>query len=67
MKHYLTGTKADVIRRMADYAIRDQQALIYALTPSFNRDPDEVTAFAIKDAKECILDFKRISKEFNKS
>ena len=59
---YKIGSKQIVLRRMADYAIRDQEALIDALTPSFKREPEEGTAAAIKDAKNCIADFKRLAK-----
>jgi len=57
---YKLGSKTIALQRMADYAIRDQEALIDALTPSFRREPDEGTASAIKDAKNCIADFRRI-------
>lgn len=56
---YHIGKKEEVIRRMAEYAIRDQLSLIEALTPRFGKT-DEDTAMAIQDAKKCINDFRRI-------
>jgi hypothetical protein len=57
---YHIGNKGEVLRRMAQFAIRDQESLIEALTPSFG-DPDESTTAAIQDAKACIGDFRRIA------
>jgi len=57
---YNLGNMAKVICRMAEYAIRDQESLIYAMTPDYGHPPDETTAEAIQDAKNCISDFRRI-------
>lgn len=62
---YKIGNKQAVLRRMANYAIRDQEALIEALKPPFARIQDDSTAAAIQDAKNCISDFKRIAKGSN--
>jgi len=61
-KRFKTGNKSFVLRRMARFAIRDQQALIEALTPSFESvDPE--TAKAIQSCKDNIEDFKRIHRD----
>lgn len=44
---------------MAEYAIRDQNALIDALTPR-HCDPDADTAEAIAHAKACVSDFRKL-------
>lgn len=59
---FKTGTKSEVLQKMAYYAIRDQQALIDALTPGYG-EPDEETANAIQSCKDVISDFARIYKE----
>jgi len=56
---YKTGTKAQVLRRMATYAIRDQEALIDAYRPSFG-EPDETAKQVIAQARDHIADFKRL-------
>jgi hypothetical protein len=44
---------------MARYAIRDQEALLDALTPRFG-EPDADTAEAIAYAKALIADFRKL-------
>lgn len=60
-KRFESGTKQEVLRAMASYAIRDQQALIDAHTPSFG-EPDEYTKSVIEGCKAEIRDFRRILK-----
>jgi len=59
-KHYKTGTREEVIRNMAYYAIRDQEALIDAHTPQFG-EPDEMAKEVIQDCKDNIEDFRRLA------
>ena len=56
---YKIGSRSQVIKKMARYAIRDQESLLDALTPQYG-EPDETTAIAIQDVKDCISDFMRI-------
>lgn len=58
-KQYKTGTKSEVIKMMANYAIRDQMALIHAYTPEFGF-PDEEAKKVILGAKDSIYDFDRV-------
>ena len=58
---YKTGSRAEVIRRMASYAIRDQEALIDAYTPRFG-EPDDAARQVIAGARDAIADFKRLAK-----
>lgn len=58
---YKTGTRVEVLRRMASYAIRDQQALIDAYTPRCG-EPDDTARQVIAGAKDAIADFKRLAK-----
>lgn len=59
-----SGTKSQVLRLMAEYAIRDQKALIDALTPPYQA-PDEETQKAIDDAKNLVADFRQIAKSLS--
>lgn len=59
--NYKSGDKKQVIRLMAEYAIRDQYELIDSLTPCYG-EPDETSSKAISNARDCIDDFKRIVK-----
>ena len=51
-----------MLRLMADFAIRDQMALIEALTPSSGPTTDEINIEAITHARACISDFKAFVK-----
>jgi hypothetical protein len=62
VKKYKTGTRADVLRRMAECAIRDQEGLIDAYTPPYGKIPDEALE-VIKDCSLLIADFKLLIKE----
>lgn len=57
---YRTGTRDQVLVRMARYAIRDQEALIDALTPEKGA-PDPATEEAILLAKAYIHDFRKLA------
>lgn len=60
-KSYNIGSKADAVINMAGCAIRDQRALIEAMTPrSGKADPE--TQENIDICKKWIADFKRIQK-----
>jgi len=61
-RRFSTGTRIQVLRRMADFAIRDQEALIEAWTPQFGQLAD-VAAKEIEEARRNIADFQRIRKE----
>ena len=63
-KRFESGTKEQVIRRMAYYAIRDQQALIDAHTPSYG-EPGEESQRVIDECKAEIRDFRRIIKSLD--
>lgn len=58
---YKTGTRDQVLRRMASYAIRDQQALIDAYRPC-SGEPDETARQVIAQAQDAIADFRRLAK-----
>lgn len=57
---YKTGTREQVLRRMATYAIRDQQALIDAYTPRHG-EPDDTAKQVIAGAQDAIADFRRLA------
>ena len=63
-KKYNTGSKERAIRMMAMCAIRDQEALIDALTPPMHlmKRPDDETQKSIDECKLWIEDFKRIAR-----
>ena len=63
-KKYNTGSKERAIRMMAMCAIRDQEALIDALTPPRHlmKRPDDETQKSIDECKLWIEDFKRIAR-----
>ena len=63
-RKYKTGSRVGVLRQMAAYAIRDQEALIDALTPAYG-DIDKDTAKAISDAEDSIKDFRRLAKSMS--
>ncbi len=56
---YKTGTKDDMIRRMASFAIRDQEALIDAYTPPYG-EPEGEAVKVIAEARDNIADFRRL-------
>ena len=56
---YNAGSKAKAIRRMAEHAIRDQEALIDAYTPTTKFDSADSQA-VIDICKKNIADYKRI-------
>lgn len=62
-KRFGIGSKTQVLHFMAEYAIRDQEALLDALSHSGYCSEDEETAEANKKAithvKTAIRDFKR--------
>jgi hypothetical protein len=62
-KPYNTGSREIAIQLMAQCAIRDQEALIDAMTPPSYIEIDEYTAEQIRDAREWIADFVRIAKQ----
>jgi hypothetical protein len=57
---YENGTQAQVILKMAQYAIRDQRALIDAYMPSYGEPGDEAKQ-VIKQCESLIRDFKKLS------
>ena len=59
---YETGSRNTVIANMLEYAIRDQESLIDAITTPFH-EPDTVTKKAINHAKKSIRDFKKLANE----
>lgn len=56
---YETGTKAQVLVSMAQYAIRDQRALMDAYTPSFG-ELDEAAQAVVDECKARIRDYQKI-------
>jgi hypothetical protein len=66
MAKFHNGTKKEVLKLMARYAIRDQQALLEALSPLFV-EPDEDTKIAIQETKDTIKDFRVIYAELKKA
>lgn len=58
---YQLGDRKTALKLMAQYAIRDQETLIDALTPQFGK-PDAEGVAAITHAKKCIADFRKIAK-----
>ncbi len=61
MTRYKTGSKSDVIRRMAEHAIRDQFALIDAYTPILKlTDTPHENIKIIDDCQRNIHDYRRI-------
>jgi hypothetical protein len=65
MRIYENGSKKLVIARMAAFAIRDQQALVEAYTPSFG-EPDEEAKKVIEECKAHIRDFRKILSDTKK-
>lgn len=61
---YENGTAHQVILRMAQYAIRDQEALIEAYTPMLG-DPDDEAKKVIAECKSFVRDFRRIAARSN--
>lgn len=57
---YQLGDRLRALKLMAEYAIRDQEALIDAMTPTFGK-PDETDPTVIH-ARMCIADFRLIAK-----
>lgn len=68
-KRYKTGSRSEAIRLMAMCAIRDQGALIDALTPPayITVDPDSETGKQIQDCRDWIEDFRRIARSAKSS
>lgn len=60
-RKYKTGTRAEILQRMAYHAIRDQVALIDAHIPSLG-EPNESALAVIEDCRKNIADYKRLSK-----
>jgi hypothetical protein len=59
MSLYEGGSKNLVIARMAAFAIRDQQALVEAYTPSFG-EPDDDAKKVIEECRSHIRDFRKV-------
>lgn len=59
-QEYQLGDRQRALKTMAEYAIRDQEAFIDAMTPAFGK-PDE-TDPAVVHARMCIADFRKIAK-----
>lgn len=55
---YENGSASKVIVLMAEFAIRDQRALIKAYTPSGGSEPDAQAAKVILECKSLIRDFR---------
>jgi acyl-CoA reductase-like NAD-dependent aldehyde dehydrogenase len=64
--HYRTGTRAEVMRNMASYAIRDQEALIHAYTPAFG-EPQADAKLVIQQCRDVIADFRRLAQSFHQA
>ena len=60
MSMYKTGSKADVLQRMAEHAIRDQESLIDAYTPITPFGIDDESREVIVKCKKNIDDYRRI-------
>lgn len=60
MSMYKTGSKADVLQRMAEHAIRDQESLIDAYTPITPFEIDDESREVIVKCKKNIDDYRRI-------
>ena len=58
---YETGSKAEVIRSLVRYAIRDQEALIEAFCDKWG-EPGSNYETEIGDCEATIRDFKRLEK-----
>lgn len=56
---YKTGSKKHVLQNMIQYAIRDQESLIEALSAGYS-DPSGSAKGAIKHAEQSIQDFKKL-------
>lgn len=63
-KRYENGTAHQVTLRMAQYAIRDQLALIEAYTPMFG-EPDDEAKKVIAECESFVRDFRRIAARRN--
>lgn len=59
---YKIGSRPLALRMMAMCAIRDQEALIDALTPPAWATIDEETARQIQECRDWISDFRRIAR-----
>lgn len=61
MTAFKTGTRASVLRYMAECAIRDRQAMVDACTPSSYYTPSADTLAYIEECRNHIADFKRLA------
>jgi len=57
---YENGTVSEVTLRMAQYAIRDQEALIEAYTPMLG-EPDAEANKVIEQCRSIIRDFRKLA------
>lgn len=60
-KRYNSGNRDAALRRMAECAIRDREAMIDAMTPRFGELSKEDAAY-VAECKAEIEDFRRIAK-----
>lgn len=63
---YRTGDRDAVIRYMAECAIRDRQAMIDSLTPSFGI-PNPINSSEMIRCRDAIEDFKQIVNSLKKA
>lgn len=64
-KPYESGTKKQIVNMMAEYAIRDQEALIDACKGGMRPgNPNPETQHVIQEAEAAIRDFKRFCRTF---
>ena len=61
MTRFKTGTRAQVLRHMAECAIRDRQAMIDAHTFPEWQPKSESSEAVIADCRATIADFKRLA------
>lgn len=59
MARFLTGTRAEVLRRMAQHAIRDQRALADAYRVNDRGEVPDDAAKVIDDCRRNIADYRR--------
>ncbi len=64
-KHYETGKRDDVLYLMAQHAIRDQDALIDALTPPKWARISQECAESIAECEKNIRDYIKIMETLN--
>lgn len=61
MPRYQTGARADVLRYMAECAIRDREALIDAYTPPSWQPVSKGAQRVINDCRAAIADFRLLA------